>query len=55
MVFGILLYGSNARYNKNYVELLIVFPLRLIFFTFTIGYMVFLIITKWLLDWPITS
>jgi V-type H+-transporting ATPase subunit a len=55
MLLGIIIFGVNSNYFSKWVDLLIVFPAKLIFFVTTIGYMVFLITLKWLTVWPDTS
>jgi V-type H+-transporting ATPase subunit a len=55
MTLGILISGANAIYFGKWVELIIIFPAKLIFFVVTIGYMVLLIIIKWLTSWTDTS
>jgi V-type H+-transporting ATPase subunit a len=52
MTLGILAYGANAKFNNDSVSALLVFPSRLIFFFCTVGYLVFVIILKWLKPWP---
>lgn len=47
MLLGILCSGFNYLYFKKWINLFIIFPARLIFFTLFIGYMVMLIIIKW--------
>ena len=55
MFLGITIFGANSLYFSNWVNLLIVFPVRLIFFVVTIGYLVLLVVIKWLTPWPDTS
>ncbi len=55
MLLGIMIFGSNSLYFSNWINLLIVFPTRMLFFLATIGYMVLLIVIKWLTFWPDTS
>jgi V-type H+-transporting ATPase subunit a len=51
MTLGTILFGLNSIYNKDWVGTFLVFPARLLFFFSTIGYMVFLIVFKWLTEW----
>jgi V-type H+-transporting ATPase subunit a len=52
MSLGLICFGLNSLYFKDYVSLLISFPCKVLFFVLTIGYMVYLIIAKWLTSWP---
>ncbi|CAD8142220.1 unnamed protein product [Paramecium octaurelia] len=47
MLLGILCSGFNYIYFKKWINLSIIFPAKLLFFTLFIGYMVLLIIIKW--------
>lgn len=47
MTLGLLCLGLNSYNSKNLIDLIIVFPVKLIFFSFTIGYMALIIFIKW--------
>ncbi|CAD8152710.1 unnamed protein product [Paramecium pentaurelia] len=51
MTFGIILKGINAIYFKNWIDFIFEFIPQLIFFTCTFGWMDFLIIYKWFVNW----
>ncbi|CAD8048874.1 unnamed protein product [Paramecium sonneborni] len=47
MLLGIICSGFNYFYFKKWINLFVIFPARLLFFTLFIGYMVTLIVLKW--------
>lgn len=47
MTFGIILKGANCRYFGKWIDFFFEFIPQLIFMLSTFGYMVFLIIAKW--------
>ncbi|CAK75560.1 unnamed protein product (macronuclear) [Paramecium tetraurelia] len=51
MTFGIILKGINAIYFKNWIDFIFEFIPQIIFFTCTFGWMDFLIIYKWFVNW----
>lgn len=51
MTFGILLSFSNQWYHGDCVSILLDFIPRLLFMSITFGYMCFLIVFKWCVDW----
>lgn len=55
MSLGLCCMGLNCLYFKDWIGLLIIFPAKLLFFTSFIGYMVYLILLKWLSPWPDTA
>ena len=52
MTVGICLKGLNCIYFNDVSKFLLVFVPELLFFMATFGYMVVLIITKWLTNFP---
>lgn len=52
MILGIMLKGINCLYFKNWSKFFFVFVPELLFFACTFGYMVVLIIVKWLTVFP---
>jgi V-type H+-transporting ATPase subunit a len=52
MSLGIILKGINCCYFKNWSKFFFVFLPELLFFLSTFGYMVLLIIVKWLTVFP---
>lgn len=51
MTLGVILRGANDIFFKNYKEFVFVFIPQLIFLLTVFGYMDFLIIYKWLVNW----
>lgn len=47
MTLGLLCLGLNSYNSKNLIALFIVFPVKLCFFSLTIGYMAIIIFIKW--------
>jgi V-type H+-transporting ATPase subunit a len=51
MTFAVLLKASNAIYFKKWIDFFFEFIPQLIFMILLFGYMDFLIIYKWTIDW----
>ena len=51
MIFGISLGAFNYVYFKDYISLYSVWIPQMLFMTCTFGYMCFMIIYKWCVDW----
>lgn len=52
MLFGVLLKGINSLHFQNFSKFFFVFLPEFLFFACTCGYMVFLIVIKWLTPFP---
>lgn len=55
MLFGIVLKGVNAVYFRNSVDFIFEFIPQIIFMSILFGYMIVMIICKWLTHWDDTS
>lgn len=53
MTLGVFVKASNATFNKNKIDFFFEFVPQLLFMVLLFGYMDFLIVYKWLIEWPI--
>lgn len=55
MILGVFLKGINSIYNASLVDFFFEFVPQLVFMCCTFGYMVFMVIVKWLTEYHNTS